>query len=113
MLAEHPVCRARFVKARSVAAKCYGLVNLMECLEVPGAYREAALEARRHSAGAKVVVRPTTQDIPYGHGARCPTNSAETSFSARPALTSLGCTAHWVGARDWRANCFGASVNAL
>ena len=28
MLAEQPVCRARFVTARSVAAKCYGLVNL-------------------------------------------------------------------------------------
>jgi len=36
MLAEQSVCRARFVTAHSVAAKCYGLVNLGGVLRGPG-----------------------------------------------------------------------------
>jgi len=45
MLAEQPVCRARFVTARSVAVKCYGLVNLYDRIAGCGQSRAGPLPA--------------------------------------------------------------------
>ena len=103
MLAEYPVCRACFVTARSVAAKCYGLVNLYDRIAGCGQARcprgaSFAVKTAPTTGGrTSIAVRPATQDTPFGHGARCPTKSR----ARRPAETALDWCAGLLGGLFW------------
>ncbi len=102
MLTEHPVCRARFVTARSVTAKCYGLVNLCGVLEGSGGgYMAVALEARwqRSRSGPlpKTFPAVTGHTVLQGHGVRRPTRS----WARRPTETALGWCRRLEGGLFW------------
>ena len=124
MLAEHPVCRVRFVTARSVAAKCYGLVNLGG--EGGGLWAVAGRPAARGGHHSRLKPLPKTLPSVMGHAVlqqaaghqsrsgplpkTLPAVAGHAVLQQRHGRAALR-KQHRFGARGCWAGCFGADVN--